>query len=323
LYPEKQLTLLNLLFGYILIIKFYFIMKSFRVLLPALLTILSSTAFASGGASDSVNFVALLKKSAPYNNAQKQTYPAFTYQSSTDPQLADLRKTYNLDSIAGKGSEVQRAISLLDWFHRQVPHQDVAPLSVLTAQSIITSYQRTKIGQGCYPLSIAMNEIFLSMGFKSRSVICFSNLYPVAQGGHVINSLYIDSLKKWIYIDPQENAYIKDEKGNFLSIAEVRERLISGKPLVLNATANYHGIPTKKSEYLYQFMAQHIYRMICPVSSEYNSQTRSDGKLLQYVELLPAGAIDPSVDGFETSSRKNYQVITYHTNNDELFWQKP
>lgn len=299
-------------------------MKSLRIYSLSLLFVLyAALAFADIKATDSTDFLAVLKKTAPYNDTQRQTYPAFTYQLPTDPQLIALRKTYNLDSVAGKGSEIQRAIRLLDWFHRQVPHEDVAPIPTLTAQTIITFYRDKKIGQGCYPLAIAMNEIYLAMGFKSRSVICFSNIYPIAQGGHVINSLYIDSLKKWIYMDPQENAYIKDENGNFLSIAEVRERLKNSQPLVLNATASYHGIPTKKEEYLYHFMAQHIYRMICPLNSEYNSQTRSDGKLLQYVELLPAGSIDPLVDGYETSARKTYQVITYHTNNDVLFWQKP
>ncbi|WP_158797919.1 hypothetical protein [Pedobacter sp. L105] len=298
-------------------------MKSFFVYLLLLSGLSSSLSAASAGTRDSIDFVAILKKTGPYNPSQNQNYPSFTYQSPDAPELAVLRKTYHLDSIAGKGSETDRAIRLLDWFHRQVPHEDVASIDELTAGNIITFYKEKKVGQGCYPLSIAMNEIFLSMGFKSRSVICFSNLYPVAQGGHVINSLYIDSLKKWIYMDPQENAYLKDEKGNFLSIAEVRERLINGMPLILNPTANYHQIPTKKEEYLYQFMAQHIYRMICPLNSECNSQTRSDGKLLQYVELLPSGSIDPLTDGFETSARKNYQVITYHTNNDLLFWQKP
>jgi hypothetical protein len=272
---------------------------------------------------NNISYVSWETKAAPYERTQKQTYPAFTYQSSDAADLAGLRNRYNLDSIAGKGTEVERAIRLLDWFHRQVPHQDVAPVSVLTADNIIHFYREKKIGQGCYPLSIAMNEIFLAMGFRSRSVICFSSRYPTAQGGHVINALYIDSLQKWIYMDPQENAYIRDEKGNFLSLAEVRERLIDGRPLVLNPTANYHGIPTKKEEYLYHFMAEHMYRMICPVNSDYNSQTRSDGKLLQYVELLPAGSPDFAVDGFETSVRKGYQVITYHTNNDELFWQAP
>jgi hypothetical protein len=295
---------------------------SFLTLL-ILLALKADSLQAASPVRDSVDFISLLKKSPPYDDKQRQLFPTFTYQPATDLHLARLRKLYKLDSVAGKGNETERAIRLLDWFHRQVPHQDVATVPVLTTQNIINSYKVNKIGQGCYPLSIAMNEIFLAEGFKSRSVICFSGLYPVAQGGHVIDAVYINSLNKWIYMDPQENAYIKDENDNFLSIEEVRERLIDGRPLVLNTTANYHGVPTKKEEYLYQFMAQHIYRLICPLNSAYNSQTRGPGKLIQYVELLPAGSVDPGVDGFETSVRDNYQVITYHTNNNKLFWQKP
>ncbi len=273
--------------------------------------------------TDSTDYVAILKRSAPYHHGEDQNFPAFTYQAANDPHLADLRKTYHLDSVAGKGSETTKVIRLLQWFHDQVPHDDVKPLDVLTAKNIIETYRGTKYAAGCYPLSIAMNEIFLSMGIKSRSVICFSAKYPVPAGGHVINSVYIDSLHKWIYIDPQENAYIKDEKGNFLSIMEVRERLIDGRPLVLNATANYHHVPDKKEVYLYQFMAQHLYRMICPVNSAWDSQTREDGKTLEYVELLPYGAQEPAIDGFETKKHQNYLVINYHTNDDALFWQKP
>ncbi len=164
----------------------------------------------SANPEDSVDHISILRKSAAYNRKSDQNFPAFTYQAADDPHLTELRETYHLDSVAGKGSEVERAIRLLEWFHNQVPHADVAPLKVLTASNIIETYRKTKYAQGCYPLSIAMNEIFLSMGIKSRSVICFSNRFPVPAGGHVINSVYIDSLNKWIYMDPQENAYIKD-----------------------------------------------------------------------------------------------------------------
>ncbi len=278
---------------------------------------------ASAMPRDTVDHIAVLRKSASYNRKSDQNFPAFTYQSAGDPHLTELRITYNLDSVAGKGDEITRAIRLLQWFHDQVPHEDVAPLKVLTAANIIETYRKNKFAQGCYPLSIAMNEIFLSMGIRSRSVICFSNRFPVPAGGHVINSVYIDSLNKWIYMDPQENAYIKDEKGNFLSIAEVRERLIDGRPLILNPTANYHQVPAKKEEYLYQFMAEHIYRMICPLHSEWDSQTREDRKTLEYVELLPYGSQEPAIDGYETKKYEKYTVISYHTNNDLLFWQKP
>jgi hypothetical protein len=282
-----------------------------------------TTSASSAILSDTVDHIAMLRKSAPYNRKSDQNFPAFTYQSANDPHLVELRKTYHLDSVAGNGGELDKAIRLLEWFHNQVPHEDVAPLKALTAANIIETYKKTKYAQGCYPLSIAMNEIFLSMGIRSRSVICFSNLFPAPAGGHVINSVYIDSLNKWIYMDPQDNAYIKDDNGNFLSIAEVRERLIDGRPLVLNSTANYHQIPTKKEDYLYRFMAEHIYRMICPLHSEWDSQTREDGKTLEYVELLPYGSQEPVIDGYETKKYQNYTVISYHTNNDILFWQKP
>lgn len=276
----------------------------------------------SGQTKDSIDVLSLLKQTGPYDATQKKNFPDFTYQSANDPHLTELRKTYNLDSVAGKGSDVTRAIRLLEWFHNTVPHEDVANLDVLNAKNIIETYKTKKYAQGCYGLSISMNEIFLAMGFKSRSVICFSGL-PVSRGGHVINSLYLESLKKWVWMDPQENAYVMDEKGNLLGIAEVRQRLVEGRPLFLNKTANYHHIPTKKEIYLYQFMAEHIYRMICPLNSEYNSQTREDGKEIKYVELLPLHSREPETDGFETKQHSTYNVTSYHTNNDSLFWQKP
>ena len=56
----------------------------------------------------------------------------------------------------------------------------------------------------------------------------------------LINSVYSQQLQKWIWIDPTNNAYVKDENGNLLSIAEVRDRLIHNKPLVLNEDANWN-----------------------------------------------------------------------------------
>ena len=126
-------------------------------------------------------------------------------------------------------------------------------------------------------------------------------------------------------MDPQDNAFIMDEKDNLLSIAEVRERLISGGVLKLNADANYHGKADDLNDYLYTFMAKNLYRLICPLKSEFGSQTRAKGKTIQYVELLPVASKDPVVDGFETNTnaKTGVNVINFHTNNDRLFLEKP
>src|SRR5476651_1630818 len=109
--------------------------------IPSLFTALTLTgcflasfsSHASAIQGDSVSHIAVLKKSAPYNRKSDQNFPAFTYQAASDPHLTELRMTYNLDSVAGKGDEVTRAIRLLQWFHNQVPHEDVGSLKVLTA----------------------------------------------------------------------------------------------------------------------------------------------------------------------------------------------
>lgn len=263
-----------------------------------------------------------LQRTLPYNADLPQTFPDFTYQKADAAPLTQLRLKYHLDSIAGKGSDVDRVIRLLAWFHKLVPHEDVRNLKVLNADNIIETYQTKHYAQGCYGLAISMNEILLSMGYASRVVICFSNSYPQPQGGHVINTVYIPSLQKWIYVDPQDNVYLKDEKGNLLSIAEVRERLVKHQPIIMNPTANYHDIPTKKEEYLDQFMGTHLYRMICPLNSEYNSQTR-DGRKLEYVELLPYKSIEPPFTFIETQQTGKDSVVCYHTANANLFWKKP
>lgn len=266
-----------------------------------------------------------LRQGKEYNNTQRQTFPDFTYQMASHPDLETIKEKYHLKAVAGNGSDVERAKRLLKWFHDEVPHNDAPNIDMLNAVSIIESYRSSKQAHGCYPLSIAMNEVFLSMGFQSRTVICFSGRYPSPEGGHVINSVYIPSLEKWIYMDPQDNAYVTDENNNLLSIAEVRQRLIEDKPLKLNADANYHGKADDIKDYLYTFMAKNLFRIICPLNSEFSSQTRSEGKLMQYVELLPVGSKDPVVDGFETNvnPKTGVKVITYHTNNEQLFWKKP
>lgn len=283
--------------------------------------------FTTGWASAQIETPELreLRQGKEYNISQKQTFPDFSYQSSDHADLTKIRTKYGLDAIAGKGSDIQRAKRLLKWFHEEVPHNDAPNIESLNAISIIDSYRSKKQAHGCYPLSIAMNEVFLAMGFQSRTVICFSGKYPNPEGGHVINSVYIPSLKKWIYMDPQDNAYIMDENDNLLSIAEVRERLINGGVLKLNADANYHGKADDINDYLYTFMAKNLYRLICPLKSEFGSQTRAKGRTIQYVELLPVASKDPVVDGFETNTnaKTGVNVINFHTNNDGLFWKKP
>lgn len=294
-------------------------MKNYNFVLHFCLSLFSCSSFGQMSSPG----ISQLKKSGPYEHTTATDFPKFTYQDADSKDLSALRKKFALEKIAGNGTDVEKAINLLEWFHNEVPHDDEENLSILNANNIIDSYRTRKIMQGCYPLAIAMNEIFLAMGYKSRIVICFSSDYAHPNGGHVINSVYIDSLNKWVYMDPQDNVYVMDEDGNLLSVMEVRERLIAGGFVSINQKANYHQKPQTAKAYFEEFMGEHMFRFICPLSSSYGSETRTPGKILRYVELLPMGSEKPPMDKFETGQHKGVEVKNYHTSNDKAFWSAP
>ena len=118
-------------------------------------------------------------------------------------------------------------------------------------------------------------------------------------------------------IDPTFDAYVMNEKGELLSIEEVRERLISNKTLILNPDANWNNQNTQtKEEYLENYMAKNLYILECPASSEYNMETFSKDKTYNYIELLPLDYFDQ-----DPQKKENKGVVTYKTNNPSLFWE--
>ena len=88
---------------------------------------------------------------------------------------------------------------------------------------------------------------------------------------HVINTVWSSELQKWIWVDPTFNAYVTDEDGVMLGIAEVRERLIDGRPLVLNKDANWNNESKQtKEHYLENYMAKNLYYFECVVDNKHS-----------------------------------------------------
>ena len=81
--------------------------------------------------------------------------------------------------------------------------------------------------------------MYLSMGIPARYVTCMP-ADSLDYECHVINTVWSEQLQKWLYIDPTMDAWVTDENGTMLSIAEVRQRLINDQPLVLCETANWN-----------------------------------------------------------------------------------
>jgi Transglutaminase-like superfamily len=270
------------------------------------------------------SYLDVLQQAHAYDPSDRRPVPTFTYQSPDNPNLVALRKGFRLDSIAGTGNDVSKVLNLLHWVHDLVPHdgQHENP-EVKNAMSMIEVCKKDKRGLNCRGLATVLNECYLSLGFKSRFITCMPK-DSLDNDCHVINIVWINDLNKWVWVDPTNDAYVMNEMGELLSVEEVRERLVNGKMLILNPDANWnHKESTTKSQYLYQYMAKNLYRIECPVSSEYDTETWEKGKTATYVELLPLDAYPMPQYRSATNKKSGVTFVNYKTHNPNLFWAKP
>lgn len=264
----------------------------------------------------------ILSQEGMYNRADSGVLPAFTYQAANDAHLVALKKTYNLDSIAGNGNDVSRMINLMKWVHYLVPHNgSKGNPDTKNAMSFITECKKDNGTLNCRGLAITLNEVYLAAGFASRFVTCLPK-DTTDQDCHVINVVWSTSLQKWVWMDPTFMAYVMNEDGELLSIEEVRERLVMNRRLILNPDANRnHASSQIKADYLENYMAKNLYKLECPVSSEYNYETREKGKSRKYVQLLP-GMTHPEAKVMKDAHGVESYTLVY-TNNPKSFWAAP
>ncbi len=268
-------------------------------------------------------YLETLQRAAKYNSNDNRPFPKFTYQSADNSYFKSLRKRYNLDSIAGKGDDFSQVVNLMHWLHNLVPHDgNNGNPEIKNAENMISVCKKESRGLNCRGLAMTLNECYLALGFKSRYVTCLpKDSLKIDKDCHVINTVFLNSLKKWIWIDPTFNAYILNENGEPLSIEEVRMRIIDNRPVEVSPGANWNNKnPVVKEDYLFSYMAKNLYILQSPVESKYDTETpiayqKAENKgNPEYVELLP-------MDYFRQKPDKIGNC--YNTNNPDKFWDNP
>lgn len=252
-----------------------------------------------------------LKRSAPYKKEILDSVPKFRYQPKELANLKMVRDYFKLDSVAGNGDELSQIKNVLTFCHNLIRHDGSNyAFAENDAIDLYHYYKVTGNGINCRQMATVMMEMYLSMGFKSRIVSCMpmdSNDYD----SHVINVVWSETMHKWLYVDPSMNAWVMDENGTMLSIAEVRERLKDGRPLVLNEEANHNNENKQtKEHYLEYYMAKNLYILTSPMACMFNGESRFRNPTIEYIQLVPSG--------FDY-----YTHPTYTTTDPDIFWQAP
>jgi hypothetical protein len=276
------------------------------------------------------DYLYILRKDNKFNKNDSIVLPAFTYQSAGDEELKKLRLYFKLDSIAGTGNEVSKMINVLHWVHNTIPHdgQHESGIKTVNGFDIAATAQAKQIGVSCGELATVLNDCYLALGFKSRKVYCFpKDSLNKDYDSHVINAVYSNEMKKWLWMDPTNDAYVMNEKGELLGVDEVRNRLINGQPLIINPDANWNRKESVKiNNYLYNYMAKNLYRFYCAVENRLDAETRGGEKTIAYVNLVPVGYgkfRDLPAKRQWYNKDLHTTFVHYTTNNSTWFWQKP
>ena len=255
------------------------------------------------------DYLADLCGASEYSAEYPDSALKFTYQDPSDSNLVELRKTYNLEQVAGQGDEISRIINLMQWVNETVHWDGKAPSpSPYNALHLLKVCKDSNRAVNCRMMATILNEVYLSMGFKSRHISCLPK-NAEDRDSHVTNIVYSETLDKWIYMDPSFAVYYKDKDGMLLNHAEIREAIIKGDSLVVCIDASENGRPYSGGVSGYKrYMTKNLYRFSCPVSSEFGYESRKSSKC--YVYLNPLAYISETLDRYTT------QCADY-------FWQKP
>ena len=252
----------------------------------------------------------------------------FAYQSPDNEDLKALRVYFNLDSVAGYGDELSKIKRLLAFVNNLIPHDGNTdfhenPSSVIEMTQLCLTKNH---GVSCRSLAKLLNECYLSMGIKARYITCLPKKY--ISDCHVINAVWSTQFNKWLWVDPTWNAMVMDEKGNYLSVQEVRYRLRNDLPLRLNDDTQLNKGEQKFNadinDYLYNYMAKNLYYIYSAIDFyagiEYKKVETSDSIKKHWIYLVPADYdIEKDVIGRGDEKSSNNIIST----NDALFWQKP
>lgn len=254
------------------------------------------------------DYLALLRASGPYAAPGEP----FTYAAPTDSGLQRVRDYFNVDSIAGSGDEITRMKRLMYWVHNHICHDGSSswPDCSFNAVDLYEMTLREKRGLNCRFLATVLNEMYLAAGFKSRFITCQSKDYQTDPDCHVINMVWSDSLRKWVWMDPSFAAYVTDEHGLLLHPGEVRERLQKGLPLVLNEDANWNHESRQTVEgYLKHYMAKNLYVISAYRHSGYQLEGKGARPGNDMVALVPVDF--------------DFRNATKLTSDEAYFWQAP
>lgn len=252
-------------------------------------------------------YLKLLELTKEYQPHLGEASAHFHYQDSDHTQLKELRKRYELEEIAGDGSETDQVLNLTNWVNKRLTHGSMSHHETNHSLHILERAEQENLSANCYVIATVLNEVLLSMGFKTRRVQCMP-YDSLDLDSHVVNLVYLAEQERWIFVDASWNRFVTDENGQILDLKSFRERIAKNKTVLVNGQNE----DSDESTFYITYMSKNLFWFLCPAVSEFNSD---EGKPIQtYYALYPN--YYPSLRSLET----NIKMIV-PLNSTQEFWK--
>jgi hypothetical protein len=279
--------------------------------------------FLTFSCTTSRNYHERLVAGAEYAYEQPSVSIQFTYAGADHPELVALRERYDLDLVAGDGSDVEQMVRLLEWAYNITAWDGSAPWpeGVLSAQGIIDWCEARDTGVNCRMKAIVLAEALLSVGIPARIVGC-TPMDPEDRDSHVLVTAWSAEVQRWLWLDPSFYAWPISEDGRHLGIREVREMLIARDLPALNPQATINGRSMDARWYFGTYMTKNLYGLVSPLHSEPGREGSGGEKyeaILLHEGLLPRDSDDRARAWEFRGGRYTQHAIS----NPDVFWAAP
>jgi len=199
-------------------------------------------------------------------NMNHYTNVNFFYENKESDNMARIRVYYKLDHVMGDGNEMQRILRLLKWTgeHFKINGKTLEDRKYDSEDffDILNRARMEGYVLNCRYISTIFTQILLSVGFKTRWVVCM----PIAleyRECHCVVEVYIEALEKWILVDPSYKLLYFNKKGELINLHEMRSLIIKGEKFrVVNTPHHYDDV--------WNCWINHIFRFKYSLSNEYN-----------------------------------------------------
>lgn len=248
-----------------------------------------------------------LRKFAEYDPGAKDADFRFHYICEPLPGLDDYLPR---ELTRCEKHDFENMMRLMIWVHKAlIPDSMATPAEPFHCLNILEKTRTDQMTSNCWMFSVVLNEIYLSLGYRSRMVRCMPLDLRFCDC-HCVVQAYVEQYRKWVTFDPSFGTYYCNTQKVPLNLKEIREYIIRGEPILTPL------LPMKYSKKLLPYWIKNSFRFESYAVSKFGAESDMDDALVY--SLLPAG--------YELTDKtilyRNRKRQIQHTHKESEFWEE-